>query len=48
MVAMTGSSPARISTILGYSQAVKAPAFDAGIAGSNPAIPAIRYGTQEV
>ena len=39
---MTGSSPARISTILGYRQAVKVPAFDTGIAGSNPAIPAKR------
>ena len=27
---MTGSSPARISIIMGYGQAAKAPAFDAG------------------
>ena len=27
---MTGSSPARISKIMGYGQAAKAPAFDAG------------------
>ena len=40
---MLGSSPARI-TILGYCQEVKAPVFDTGTAGSNPAIPAmIRY-----
>ena len=40
---MLGSSPARI-TILGYRQEVKAPVFDTGTAGSNPAIPAmIRY-----
>ena len=52
---MLGSSPARITmqfasnihvgrTIMGYSQVVKAPVFDTGIAGSSPAIPAmIRY-----
>ena len=41
---MLGSSPARITTIMGYSQGVKAPVFDTGTAGSNPAIPAmIRY-----
>ena len=41
---MLGSSPARITTIMGYSQAVKAPVFDTGIVGSSPAIPAmIRY-----
>ena len=33
---MLGSSPARI-TILGYRQEVKAPVFDTGTAGSNPA-----------
>lgn len=41
---MTGSSPARISKIMGYGQADKAPAFDAGTVGSNPTIPTmIRY-----
>lgn len=41
---MLGSNPVRITTIMGYSQAVKAPVFDTGIAGSSPAIPAmIRY-----
>ena len=41
---MLGSSPARITTIMGYSQVAKAPVFDTGTAGSNPAIPAmIRY-----
>lgn len=52
---MLGSSPARITKlfasdihvgrkIMGYSQGVKAPVFDTGTAGSNPAIPAmIRY-----
>ena len=41
---MLGSSPARITKTMGYSQAVKAPVLDTGIAGSNPAIPAmIRY-----
>ena len=41
---MLGSSPARITIPMGYSQGGKAPVFDTGIAGSNPAIPAmIRY-----
>ena len=41
---MLGSSPARITKTMGYSQAVKAPVLDTGTAGSNPAIPAmIRY-----
>ncbi len=41
---MLGSSPARITITMGYSQGVKAPVFDTGTAGSNPAIPAmIRY-----
>lgn len=41
---MLGSSPARITTIMGYSQVAKAPVFDTGIVGSSPAIPAmIRY-----
>ena len=41
---MLGSSPARITITIGYSQGVKAPVFDTGTAGSNPAIPAmIRY-----
>ena len=41
---MLGSSPARITITMGYSQVVKAPVFDTGIVGSSPAIPAmIRY-----
>lgn len=41
---MLGSSPARITIIMGYSQVAKAPVFDTGIVGSSPAIPAmIRY-----
>ena len=41
---MRGSSPARITMIMGYSQRVKAPVFDTGTVGSNPAIPAtMRY-----
>ena len=41
---MLGSSPARITITMGYSQVAKAPVFDTGIAGSSPAIPAmIRY-----
>ena len=41
---MLGSSPARITKMMGYSQEVKAPVFDTGIVGSIPTIPAmIRY-----
>ena len=41
---MLGSSPARITITMGYSQVAKAPVFDTGIVGSSPAIPAmIRY-----
>ena len=41
---MLGSSPAQITTTLGYSQVVKAPVFDTGTVGSIPTIPAmIRY-----
>ena len=41
---MLGSSPARITITMGYSQVAKAPVFDTGIVGSGPAIPAmIRY-----
>ena len=34
---MLGSSPARITITMGYSQVAKAPVFDIGITGSNPA-----------
>ena len=36
---MLGSSPARITITMGYSQVTKAPVFDTGIVGSSPTWP---------